>query len=160
MEPKLTIELVPSTAWFYNLRSILSVSDWDALRHKCYAQASSVCQICGGKGDRWPVECHEIWMYDDTRQLQTLTGLIALCPKCHQVKHIGLAMVRGKTKEVMNHLQKVNEWNAKQTAECVRLAFAVHQKRSLHLWETNTDRLKTQGVHVPVFAQIVAPDLE
>ena len=36
---KLTIELVPRTAWFSNVRSMVSREDWDVLRKECYAQA-------------------------------------------------------------------------------------------------------------------------
>jgi len=94
--PRLTIELVPRTCWFDNVRSAVSSTDWKRLRQQTARTAGWKCQICGGKGPRWPVECHEIWHYDDDRQCQTLTGLIALCPSCHEVKHMGFSGLRGK----------------------------------------------------------------
>jgi len=57
-------------------------------------KAENLCETCGGCGPQYPVECHEIWNYDDTRLIQKLDGLIALCPDCHEVKHIGLAGAR------------------------------------------------------------------
>ena len=37
--PKLSVELVPSTAWGENLRSILTKEMWDELRKKSYRKA-------------------------------------------------------------------------------------------------------------------------
>ena len=87
----LTIELVPSTCWFSNVRDHVSKSIWDKLRKATYRQSNYRCEICGDRGSKHPVECHEIWHYDDDKYIQTLTGLTALCPDCHRVKHIGLA---------------------------------------------------------------------
>src|SRR3972149_12027864 len=94
--PRLTIELVPGTTWFSNLRSILPKEDWDALRRPAYRLAGYRCEICGGRGDRYPVAAHEVWKYDVRKHIQRLIRLIALCPACHEVKHIGLAGGRGR----------------------------------------------------------------
>jgi 5-methylcytosine-specific restriction endonuclease McrA len=85
----LTIELVPKTSWCKNLRNELTQEDWDVLRKEAYRRAGYECEICGGRGEKWPVECHERWEYDDAANVQSLSGLVALCPKCHRVKHIG-----------------------------------------------------------------------
>jgi 5-methylcytosine-specific restriction endonuclease McrA len=74
------------------------------LRKRTYRQANYRCQVCGGRGSKHPVECHEIWHYDDENKIQKLMGLIALCPSCHQVKHIGLAQIQGKGEEANRHL--------------------------------------------------------
>ena len=130
----LTIELVPRTVWYSNLRSELSKEQWDFLRRACYRKAEYVCEICGGEGPKWPVECHEIWEFDDSQRTQTLKGLIALCPDCHSVKHIGLAGMLGKGQATRAHLARVNGWSAKQAQDCVRKAFALWEERSQHDW--------------------------
>lgn len=109
--PRLTIELVPRTCWFDNVRSAVSSTDWKRLRQQTARTAGWKCQVCGGKGPRWPVECHEIWHYDDDHQYQTLKGLIALCPSCHEVKHMGFSELRGKKDEAVAHLALVNGWS-------------------------------------------------
>lgn len=73
-ERHLTIELVPNTCWYSNVRSNVAKKDWDTLRYHTYKQASHRCEICGGVGQQHPVECHEIWDYDDQQHIQTLTG--------------------------------------------------------------------------------------
>ena len=99
-EPKLTIELVPSTCWFSNVRTLLPKKTWDTLRKESYNKANNKCEVCGdhgkNQGVKHFVECHEIWEYDDTNRTQTLKGLISLCPRCHMVKHFGRTTVIGK----------------------------------------------------------------
>ncbi len=85
----LTIELVPQSVFYDNVRALLTQSQWDVVRKQVYSQAYYVCQICGGVGPKHPVEAHEIWQYDDKLLTQTLVGMVGLCPSCHQVKHIG-----------------------------------------------------------------------
>ena len=146
MKPKLTIELVPSTCWFTNLRSELSKSQWDQLRKATYRKANYRCEICGGKGDKHPVEAHEIWHYDDANLIQSLQGIIALCPACHQVKHIGLAQLRGKEEEAANHLKKVNGWNKLQTQKYILEAFQIWNERSQYQWQLDLTWLEQNGI--------------
>ena len=59
--PRLTIDLVPATCRFSDVRSEVSEADWERLKRITFAQANCRCQVCGGRGRRWPVECHELW---------------------------------------------------------------------------------------------------
>ena len=85
---KLTIELVPSTSWGNNLRSEANLSKdrWDTLRRQSYRKAGYRCEICSEKGPTHPVECHEIWHYDDETKTQTLKGLISFMSNLSQGK--------------------------------------------------------------------------
>ena len=138
---KLKPEMIPRTSFFKNLRSILSTKEWDIVRRKVYAQANYKCEICGGKGNRHPVECHELWSYDYKTQIQKFTGLIALCPACHEVVHIGLAQVRGRYKNAHNHLMKVNGIGSYEATEIVDNAFEEWQGRSMFKWELDISEL-------------------
>jgi hypothetical protein len=80
VQTRLTVELVPSTCWYTNVRSNVSKAVWDRLRRRVAAEAGKRCEICGGRGRRWPVECHEVWHYDDATKVQRLERLVALCP--------------------------------------------------------------------------------
>lgn len=96
---KLTIELVPSTDFYSNVRSNVTQKEWDVIRKKSYERASNKCEICGdagtNQGVKHKVECHEIWEYNDESHIQKLIGLISLCPNCHKTKHAGLAQIKG-----------------------------------------------------------------
>lgn len=145
----LTIELVPKTAWFSNLRSELNKEWWDKIRKETYQLAGYKCEICGGKGRKWPVECHEKWEYDDENKVQRLTGLIALCPTCHQVKHFGLSSMRGKENECIRQLMDVNQWRVNEAKDYVVECFAIWKERSLHQWTMDTTWLEdTYGLQL------------
>jgi len=136
---KLTIELVPRTAWYTNVRSNVSKDEWDRLRKKSYALANNVCEICGdtgkNQGYKHNVECHEIWHYDDTTKAQTLTGLISLCPYCHKCKHPGLAQINGELNIVINQLMKVNNISKGDAEKLIDDAFSIWRERSKHEWK-------------------------
>lgn len=131
---KLEIELVPRTSWYSNLRKHLSQSDWDIVRKKCYRDAGYVCEICGGKGPKWPVECHERWKYDDERSIQKLIGVIALCPDCHMVKHAGLAQINGKIDQVIDQLIKINKIDETQAKQHIDTTMGIWKSRSYNKW--------------------------
>lgn len=134
INPRLSIELVPSTSWFDNVRTRVPRKEWDFLRKKTYAAANDHCEICGGQGRTHPVECHERWHYDDEKKIQKLEGLIALCPPCHQVKHIGLAEIKGNYEEALAQLCKVNKWDSIEATEYVQAVFDLWNLRSKHEW--------------------------
>lgn len=130
----LFIDLVPATAWFSNLRSELLPAEWDAVRKAAYRKAGHVCEVCGGRGPKHPVECHERWGYDEAMRVQTLLGTVALCPDCHEATHFGLAQVRGRGPAAKRHLMKVNGWSGAQADDHIAQAFALWQRRSALNW--------------------------
>lgn len=136
---KIEIELVPSTCWYSNVRSILPKREWDRLRKISYKKADYECEICGGsglnQGYKHPVECHEIWEYDDKGRIQKLNGLISLCPRCHQVKHIGRTFILKGQSDVFGHMEKVNGWSHRDVVNHVAEAFDLYQKRSKYEWK-------------------------
>jgi 5-methylcytosine-specific restriction endonuclease McrA len=144
-EPKLTIELVPKTCWFSNVRAVLSRREWQGLKRAVFSSAGHRCQICNGQGPKWPVECHEVWQYDDHERIQTLSRLIALCPSCHQVKHIGLAKTLRRDQKALKHLARVNGWTKSQADRYVSDQFSQWEERSRHEWRLDIDHLRTYG---------------
>lgn len=143
---KLEIELIPTTCHYSNVRTTLKTKLWDKIRFMVYEKAEHKCEICGEtgleQGYRHRVECHEIWKYDDKRFIQKLVGLIALCPTCHQAKHIGRAFAIGKQDVVLNKLMEVNKWTPEKTAQIITEAFDVNKERSKHNWKLDISLLK------------------
>jgi len=154
----LTIELVPRTAWYSNLRSELTKGEWDTVRKATYQAAGYKCEICGGKGEKWPVECHEKWEYDDSEKIQTLLGLIALCPTCHRVKHAGLATIHGKKADVIAQLVRVNNWPIQQARVYIEQSFARWVERCNYHWEQDTTWLeRNYGITIKAKSQPPPP---
>lgn len=152
--PKLTIELIPTTCHFSNVRTMVTPKDWDKLRFASYELANNKCQICGdnglNQGYKHKVECHEIWEYDDINHIQKLTGLISLCPTCHQVKHIGRAIAIGKQKECFKQLAKINNWNQEQILLHITSSFELHKKRSKFQWTLDISILESEPYNIVI----------
>jgi hypothetical protein len=139
---RLTIELVPKTSWYNNVRALVDESGWDRIRRQVYRQADYRCEVCGGRGPEHPVECHEVWRYDDRTRMQRLVRMIALCPACHQVKHIGFASVKGKGAQARAHLGDVNGWTLEQADAYIDEAFQVWAQRSQGPWTLELEGLR------------------
>lgn len=135
---KLTIELVPKTSWYNNVRSKVSSNEWDIIRKKSYIFANHNCQICGdngiNQGFSHPVECHEMWEFDDTHNIQKLVGFISLCPLCHKVKHIGLAQINNQLDIAKNHLMKVNSIGKRTADLYIEQSFNIWKERNKNNW--------------------------
>lgn len=143
---KLTIELIPKSSWDNNLRSYLTGPQWDKVRRKCYEEAGHKCEICGGQDaarlarGHSPVDCHERWEFKEGEV--KLVGLIALCPSCHEVKHIGLADSRGRGMIALKHFMKVNGMSEGDSRKYIQGAFTLWQERSKESWTLNVDYLE------------------
>ncbi len=139
---KLEIDLVPRTSWYSNVRSNVNQIEWDIIRKKSYKKAKYQCEICYEVGPNHPVECHEIWEYNEEKGFQILKGFISLCPNCHQVKHFGLAQINGKGEQALNHLKKVNSINDKEANEHVKKAFDIWYRRNETKWYVDITYIK------------------
>ena len=151
---KLLVELIPKTCWFSSIRTTVTPKEWDKIRHLSYEAADHKCEICGNigtkQGYKHKVECHEIWEYDDVNHIQKLIGLISLCPKCHQVKHIGRAIAIGKKDECYRHLIYVNKWTIEQVQNHVLTSFELHKERSKHEWTLDLSLLTKEPYSVSI----------
>jgi hypothetical protein len=139
---RLTVELVPKTSWYHNVRALVDELGWDRIRRQVYRQADYRCEVCGGRGPEHPVECHEVWRYDDPTRVQLLVRMIALCPDCHQVKHLGLANVQGRGAQARAHLARVNGWTLAQADAYIAEAFQVWAQRSGGPWTLDLEGLR------------------
>jgi hypothetical protein len=155
LNPRLSIELVPQTAHYQNIRSALPAPIWDNLRKACYNDAEYRCEICQGRGPDHPVEAHEKWEYIHRgvpeKGWQMLVKIQALCPDCHEVKHLGLAEKRGRLDQALAHLAYVNGWSHDEALLYARSAFETWQKRSRELWGLDISVLKIQGWPLPQY---------
>jgi hypothetical protein len=138
---KLKLELIPQTSFFKNLRSELSEEKWDKIRNIVYRRAGRVCEICGGVGPKWPVECHEIWSYDEKSKIQKLEKLIALCPACHTCKHFGLATMRGLREDATLHLMKVNDISREDAEIHIAEEFRIWEHRNTIQWSLDISKV-------------------
>jgi hypothetical protein len=71
---KLTLELIPSTAWLHSLHNYLTTKAWSTLREKVLEEYYFSCGICGATTGQ--LNCNEQWEYDDETNTQRLIRLV------------------------------------------------------------------------------------
>jgi hypothetical protein len=106
---KLTLEFVPLACWFSHVRAHVKTEQGNRVRRQISHRAQEVCARCGRRGQAWPVDCRAVWHDDDTKHVQTLVGLIGICPACHAVKHLGLAAIAAYVAEAQARFARVHE---------------------------------------------------
>lgn len=125
---KLNFELVPDGCWYSNLRSILSKSDWEIIKTSVRKKADGKCSICGTKAK--VLHAHEVWSYDEKNAVQKLEKVIAVCPDCHSVIHIGLTQLKGDEKRAEEHFMKVNGCSYAEYRKALGKANEEHKRRN------------------------------
>ena len=141
---KLDIDLLPKGAWGNNLSKSLQKKDWDILRHECYKKAGGKCEVCGYVTNE--LDAHEVWDFDIRTKTQTLMRIIALCSKCHGVKHFRNSERLGRGENSKRHFLKINN--------CSELDFAAHcfeseqlynERNKVYRWNMKVDFDKFGG---------------
>lgn len=105
-ERKLNIQLVPDGCFHYNLRYVLPKRLWDFIRKNAYDEAGGRCMLCGEKTVK--PHAHETWEYDGEKGIAKLTGVIAVCEKCHSAIHMNYTALKGDLISAENQYMKVN----------------------------------------------------
>ena len=161
--PLLCLELVPATCWGSSFRDLVSDSGWGRIRRAVYDAAGHRCEICGGAGRRHTVECHERWSYDDAAHLQRLDRFIALCPRCHAVKHLGRTGTVAKAENkawvleaAERHVCRVNGWSRRQLDAAYDSAWEEWSERSRHHWRLDLAVLARYGFSAAQIAGLEA----
>lgn len=135
---KLTIQLVPSTAFGQNIRTILTKKQWNYIRNFVYGKYYNLCSICGA--DDKGLEAHENWLYE--KGTQKLTDIVAVCRACHQVHHFGLSELQGKRKQTLAHLIKINNLSKKEAEKYIEKSFQEWAERSKIKWKLDIKYLE------------------
>ncbi|MBA4420064.1 MAG: hypothetical protein C0391_02845 [Anaerolinea sp.] len=95
------------------------------------------------------MECHEIWLYDDESQVQSLGGLLALCKACHRSKHMALARHKGWEDVAERHMMRVNDWDRETLEVYLEESFQVFEERSEKTWRLDISWLRSFNVAIP-----------
>ena|ERR1700693_3567728 len=142
---KLTLELVPASCFYKNVRQILTKTQWNILSRQVRSQAYDICEICHSNSEK-SLDCHEIWEYNDTRLIQKLIKMIALCKNCHQVKHFGLARLQGREAYALQHFMKINKMQRKEAENYIQKAFMTWADRSQYNWSIDISILSNYSL--------------
>lgn len=131
---KLELELVPSTAFYSNIRKIVSETDWKKISKTIRRLHNNKCQLCGSIEKpyrKYYMHCHEVWDFDYETKKQSLVKLECLCPECHSIKHYCHSINIGiSEKELVSHACKVNNCNIATFKDHIAIAFVAWQVKS------------------------------
>lgn len=143
---KLTLELVPESAFNLNLRHYLPKEGWDHIRRIVYRENNYCCTICGVRCN--PPSAHEVWDYINKDGVGTiqLRDVVCLCNNCHMLKHWGFAQIladqgRLDLDELRQHFCAVNECTLADFDAHVAAEFALWSQRSQVSWTLNLNGL-------------------
>lgn len=141
---KLTIDLLPKGAWGNNFSKTLSKKDWDILRNTCYEKANNRCAICGYKTEE--LDAHEVWDFNIKTKTQTLKDIIALCSRCHGVKHMKNSERLGYGENAKNHFLRVNNCSELDfAAHCTETEMLFQEQNKVYRWKIKADLDKFGG---------------
>ena len=131
MRLRLKIEPIPNFTWGISLANKLPKDEWDELRHKVYRDADYKCEICGSNNKT--LHCHEIWDYDDKKEIQRLVRLECCCELCHDVHHFGRTSEEKSSTYIdrcIGHWCRVNKKNRGDFAEYLDYIKELNRKRA------------------------------
>jgi hypothetical protein len=138
---KLNFELVPDGCWYSNLRSILSKEQWEFLKKYAKEKSGGKCSICGKKTKT--LHAHERWSYDIDKGIQKLEDVVAVCPDCHSVIHIGRTQLVGGEERAEKHFMSVNGCTYAEYRKALGEANELHRKRNeVSEWKLDLSYLK------------------
>lgn len=112
---------------------------WQELRHDTLSEARHRCSACSDPG---PLECHEVWRYDDATLRQKLEGLQALCRPCHAAKTPGRLAWLENTGQVqpgaltvaIERIARLNGWTVPVAHRYVAYCTNVNADRGRYAW--------------------------
>ena len=152
---RLFIDMIPSTAWYSNARSMIAPEDWDRVRIHVYRRVQWRCECCGvdtrDRANNTRMECHERWEWlGDGQRIgrQVLRRLVGLCRECHGATHYGLAELQGRADDAMRHLVRVNRSSVAVERSNHAAAVMLWQQRSMQQWEPDLSILTDGGIKI------------
>ena len=143
---KLTVDFVPETAWLSNICNYIKKRDWDSLKETIYTRAYRVCEICNCKIQKNAFKCHQHWSYNDHDKVQTLIQLLALCPSCYELKHIGFTNTSNRYKRALSHLAKINQWAISEAENYINHQLNTWLVRNQYKWSLDISLLVKFGL--------------
>jgi len=130
---KLIPVLVPKPLWGINAHDLLAWETWQHIRRDTFAQDNHVCVICE---QQLPLECHEVFSYDDTAGVAVLEKLESRCTDCHACNHLGRLRKRNpdEFRHALVRIGRLNKMKPEEVVLLVKEAFRLHSTRTKS-WE-------------------------
>jgi len=96
--------------------------------------ARRACQVYSDAASASPLNCHELWDYNDDQSTATLVGLRIQCRNCDSAVHMGRAVRLGFGNTALAQLVKVNLIGAREARMLYRSALDEWRLRNKKHW--------------------------
>ena len=117
--------------------------------HIEFCSRNAWSEICGYKTDA--LDVHEEWEFNAEKKTQTLKQIIAICSKCHGVKHFKNSVRLGYGEEAQKHFMKVNNCSEMEFASHLNKALLEYNERNfVYRWKILADLEKFDGSGIEV----------
>ncbi len=81
----------PTECFGITFKNLLPVKEWDKIRREVYKREKHTCEFCKRNcfEHNFPIHAHEKWEYKHNSGTRKLVKIMAACPQCHAIQHIG-----------------------------------------------------------------------
>ena len=130
---KLLPVLIPKPLWGINAHNLLVGECWQRMRRDTFLRDKNRCVICG---EQKPLQCHEVFSFDDAEGIAVLTKLESRCEVCHDCNHLGRLYKTDPDafKSALAYLGVINQLDPPDVIRLVKEAFRLHKTRT-RPWE-------------------------
>lgn len=144
--------LIPRTAWGQGGRTGIPPEAWAKVKVAVHAHSGHECEA-PGCGERVKLECHEWYVWDDTKGIQRLGRVASACRPHHACVHIGRTRTFSGSdraaRDALSELAKANGLTLPQAAAYCRHELALCAERSRKRWSLDLSPLVEYGVTWP-----------
>ncbi len=135
---------LPSSTHYRNPRLWMGKENWDFIKKEVYKRSNYLCELCGGKGKRHPVEAHELWAFNLDTNEQILIRFVSLCPMCHRLQHMGLAGIHERNNILNGNTLAKHYYELTRTKisfdELYEMGMAIYNKMSRGKYKVILDK--------------------
>jgi hypothetical protein len=129
--PRLRLEpiLIPRPLWGVNAHTLVSEECWQKIRRDTFLRDQNRCVICE---QQKPLECHEIFSFDDDHGVAVLVRMESRCADCHACNHLGRLQKRNPAafKRALKYIGTINRIAPPEVVRLAKEAFRVHKTRT------------------------------
>jgi frataxin-like iron-binding protein CyaY len=136
-----------------SIKNVVHFKDWERLKKFIFERNNFKCECCLSKTEPEDIEAHEYYEYsaigDAKNPTLTLKRIIAICKRCHEATHYGLAKIKQREHIAKAQLENINKIDEKQANKHIKEAFELWKERDrLEDCALNLELLTNNGIKI------------
>jgi len=136
-----------------SIKNVVHFKDWERLKKFIFERNNYKCECCLNKTEPEDIEAHEYYEYstdkDGKNPTLTLKRIIAICKRCHEATHYGLAKIKQREHIAKAQLKNINKIDEKQANKHIKEAFELWKERDrLEDCTLNLELLTNNGIKI------------